>query len=1367
MNKVIFIFIFLINSVICGSQTRITIDTAYLSTSIDSAIGYPRGSNKQIVYNAPDVYKLDSLYINNEYNQQFTRDSLKSFTFNNIQNPQTLNLVFQKQTYNLHFIYHFEGDIFTTDSIVQMGDTVRFIWTVNEAYFYDSLFVDSVKSDSINSLTFNNINRNHTIRIVLKLKTFTINASTSVGGTISNVGIVNVNYGSRPTYTIIPSIGYIVDTIFVNGVKINTSLFSYQFDSIKSNQTIRVVYKQAQKPSKPKNVQILVGKNNIVLKYSTPDTIGANYIIKYTARILNTNIADSSTDNYINLDGLIAGRNYTISLIATNDGYLESDTVLFSNIVLVNKYILLTESDNGLITNPTTIDSNASIRITYTPNNGYYLDSLIVNNITYIDSINGFTINNINANYTIRAVFASIHKPTLISTNKSIFKTGDTLTIRGNRIFAIELKSINNKFVQKINRLSTVYAVPGSADSLHSFIIPPNLKNEVYKLKGINSSFNQISNRTFVIRVNNVNYDSLGVIIWGNYHTNFNNIPKSVKNIVQIDYYDRSLAVALQSNGKIVVWGPGVYIDTININNIVEIGIGFSNSIALLSNGTVINIAKYLYPELTDYPYTPLPKNLINIVQISTNYDYSLALNDNGKVYAWLDSSRALNTPNYNFYDKNYIPENLNNVIQISAGDFIPVFLKSDSTVKIGGNLRNTNTFILDNYQNNNIIKISSGDIFYTVYKADSTFIVISQQFPKFTESEKNAFINKKVLDIKAGGNYFITLNLDSTIAAFGRNYIESEDANGNPKVYDLPADSIKPVGLKNVLNIGNKNRNAIAFYRLFIETSKNIGGTISPSLFFKNGDNIRITYQANEGFFIDSIFIDGLLNNDSTQGVSFNNLDKFHTIRIVFKKKSYSILYSSTSNGYIVAPNANFYYDSNYTFKFIPRNGYFVDSIIVNGINFKDSFQSFTFKNLKSNQTIYVIFKQAKKPSKPKILQVLISKTNVFLNYLTPDTIGANFISKYKVLVLNANIKDSTSINSIEINNLIFGQTYNISLIAVNNIGLESDTILLQNIQLRNAYNIITQVVNGNISNAVSLDSGNTVRITYTANVGYTIDSVIVNGMLNNDSIIGYTFRNINSNQQIRVVYKLKTFTITSSAGIGGSISPQGITNINYGLNQTYIISPNAGNGLDSLFIDDVLNKDSITSYTFKNITANHKIRATFKTLCGLLTEAPVIIRTNNTLNSSIDYVNYIWKLDATLIANSNNKSISPTTTGIYTLQGINNAGCSSAVSKKYYYSQTCITPTGRLGNAAFIQGNIINNNNQIFVKWCPDLITQNITIKVLNTQGSIIYEQIIPPNNGIFILNKNLLQDKTFFIQVFSADGALLQTSDLIINQ
>ena len=887
MNKVIFIFIFLINSVICGSQTRITIDTAYLSTSIDSAIGYPRGSNKQIVYNAPDVYKLDSLYINNEYNQQFTRDSLKSFTFNNIQNPQTLNLVFQKQTYNLHFIYH---NIFTTDSIVQIGDTVRFIWTVNEAYFIDSLFVDSVKSDSINSLTFNNINRNHTIRIVLKLKTFTINASTSVGGTISNAGIISVDYGARPTYTIIPSKGYLIDSIFVNGVKINTSLFSYQFDSIKSNQTIRVVYKQAQKPSKPKNVQILVGKNNIVLKYSTPDIIGANYIIKYTARVLNTNIVDSTTDNYINIAGLEGGRDYTISLTATNDGYIESDTILLQNIQLRNAYIIITQVVNGNISNTVSLDSGSTVRITYTANVGYTIDSIIVNGMLNNDSIIGYTFRNINSNQEIRVV---------------------------------------------------------------------------YKLK------------TFTINA------------------------------------------------------------------------------------------------------------------------------------------------------------------------------------------------------------------------------------------------------------------------------------------------------------------------------STSVGGTIS------NAGIITVDYGARP------------------------------------------------------------------TYTIIPSKGYLIDSIFVNGVKINTSLFSYQFDSIKSNQTIRVVYKQAQKPSKPKNVQILVGKNNIVLKYSTPDTIGANYIIKYTARVLNTNIADSSTDNYINIAGLEGGRDYTISLTATNDGYIESDTILLQNIQLRNAYNIITQVVNGNISNAVSLDSGNTVRITFTANVGYTIDSVIVNGMLNNDSIIGYTFRNINSNQQIRVVYKLKTFTITSSAGIGGSISPQGITNINYGLNQTYIISPNAGNGLDSLFIDDVLNKDSITSYTFKNITANHKIRATFKTLCGLLTEAPVIIRTNNTLNSSIDYVNYIWKLDAALIANSNNKSISPTTTGIYTLQGINNAGCSSAVSKKYYYSQTCITPTGRLGNAAFIQGNIINNNNQIFVKWCPDLITQNITIKVLNTQGSIIYEQIIPPNNGIFILNKNLLQDKTFFIQVFSADGALLQTSDLIINQ
>lgn len=74
-------------------------------------------------------------------------------------------------------------------------------------------------------------------------------------------------------------------------------------------------------------------------------------------------------------------------------------------------------------------------------------------------------------------------------------------------------------------------------------------------------------------------------------------------------------------------------------------------------------------------------------------------------------------------------------------------------------------------------------------------------------------------------------------------------------------------------------------------------------------------------------------------------------------------------------------------------------------------------------------------------------------------------------------------------------------------------------------------------------------------------------------------------------------TFTITASAGTGGSISPTGAIVVNQGANQSFAITPNSGYAIASVLVDSV-SQGAISSYTFTNVQAAHTISATFTAL-------------------------------------------------------------------------------------------------------------------------------------------------------------------------
>ncbi|WP_257312721.1 PKD domain-containing protein [Geothrix fuzhouensis] len=76
-------------------------------------------------------------------------------------------------------------------------------------------------------------------------------------------------------------------------------------------------------------------------------------------------------------------------------------------------------------------------------------------------------------------------------------------------------------------------------------------------------------------------------------------------------------------------------------------------------------------------------------------------------------------------------------------------------------------------------------------------------------------------------------------------------------------------------------------------------------------------------------------------------------------------------------------------------------------------------------------------------------------------------------------------------------------------------------------------------------------------------------------------------------------SYTLTASAGTGGTISPAGTVTIAKGGSQTFTITPATGYVISSLTVDGV-NQGALGSYTFSNVTASHTITAAFAASAG-----------------------------------------------------------------------------------------------------------------------------------------------------------------------
>lgn len=140
----------------------------------------------------------------------------------------------------------------------------------------------------------------------------------------------------------------------------------------------------------------------------------------------------------------------------------------------------------------------------------------------------------------------------------------------------------------------------------------------------------------------------------------------------------------------------------------------------------------------------------------------------------------------------------------------------------------------------------------------------------------------------------------------------------------------------------------------------------------------------------------------------------------------------------------------------------------------------------------------------------------------------------------------------------------------------------------------------NGTISpdSPQDVTENRTVAFTLTPDAGYSIASVTgCGGALSENT---YTTAPITADCTVTAAFAgggggVVTHTLSAIAETNGSISPAGDITVNHGGSQSFSISPDSGYKIAAVLVDG-RSVGTPTSYTFKNVTADHTIEASFK---------------------------------------------------------------------------------------------------------------------------------------------------------------------------
>jgi hypothetical protein len=135
--------------------------------------------------------------------------------------------------------------------------------------------------------------------------------------------------------------------------------------------------------------------------------------------------------------------------------------------------------------------------------------------------------------------------------------------------------------------------------------------------------------------------------------------------------------------------------------------------------------------------------------------------------------------------------------------------------------------------------------------------------------------------------------------------------------------------------------------------------------------------------------------------------------------------------------------------------------------------------------------------------------------------------------------------------------------------------------------------------SGSVTVNQGENQTFTATPDNGKMVDEWKVDGNVVASAGNTYTVSNVQANATVQVTFKdvpPVTFTLTATAGSGGTISPSGSVTVNQGGSQTFTATPDNGKMVDEWKVDGNVVANAGDTYMVSNVQANATVQVTFK---------------------------------------------------------------------------------------------------------------------------------------------------------------------------
>jgi hypothetical protein len=353
------------------------------------------GSNQVYAILPIQAYQIADILVDG-----ISKGPKERFTFWDVNANHTIKAVFKEKpvidaTADENGLIEPSGKIYVNE-----GDFQLFKISANEGYKIDDVVVNGKSIGPKSTYYFENVIEKNTITASFKPARFSITVQASEHGEIQPSNLVWVTEGKDQTFSIVPSDGYEVASVSIDGQSAGM-IDTYTFYNVIENHTMSATFRK--KPV----ISASVSGNNMNGKIEPQGNITVNY---GSSQAFTMAPSKGYLIRNVIIDGASIGPK--TSYIFSN---IQSDHQI--SVIFAQPKITATATENGQIdpSGEISIPSNTDQTFTITPIKDYEIDDVLIDGKS-IGAIGQHTLWNIVDNHTIHAIFKPLPRYQITAT---------------------------------------------------------------------------------------------------------------------------------------------------------------------------------------------------------------------------------------------------------------------------------------------------------------------------------------------------------------------------------------------------------------------------------------------------------------------------------------------------------------------------------------------------------------------------------------------------------------------------------------------------------------------------------------------------------------------------------------------------------------------------------------------------------------------------------------------------------------------------------------------------------------------------------------------------------------------------------------